>query len=181
MAAHYNIYCPHCSHRLSRGKTSLKTYGCPIQKCPECGKTYCDPYCFEQALRPYKPQSLFKLLFASFILASGAGVLFGGLTDTTAASDRLVWSITAVSFVAAWLVIFICLMKSRDRVEKKRLNDWQESDKRLRDGGYAALLKAAGFKVPSHYLPEDYQPTFPSIPPNVVRKKYYLFLTIHSH
>jgi len=171
MFTRYNSYCPHCNCTLERGRRTLKTSGCPIQECPECGKTYCDPYCFESALRPYKPYPLIKFLFAALYWAFLTACLVSLITVLVTRTTEFPWLVMGISLGAIWLIILIYYLMSRQRIEENHLREWQESDRRLHDGKYAALLKAVGFQVPSHYLPEDYQPVLPDVPPRVKTKK----------
>lgn len=173
MSTYYNSYCPHCEHTLNRNMGIATKYsGCPIKSCPQCGKTYCDPRYFEPALEPYKQHSIPRLFFGSLPLAFTVAVLVLAATYLITRSDDLTWTITAIGFVLSWLIIFLCSVKNRDSIEEKRLKEWQESEQRLCDPQYAALLKSARFDVPARYLPLEFSPDPESVPKKTKEKAY---------
>lgn len=174
MPYYYYSYCPYCDRRLTRGKTSLKTSGPPIKKCPECGKTYCDPNCFEPALTPYKPLSLPQLLRSSLAFGFLSALLAFAIATFFTESLGSVCTVAAIAFAAGFLFYFLFLLLRRNSIEERRLKQWQESDRRLRDPNYAARLKNAGFEVPSHYLSTVFRLDSEPVPPNPrVKRKFY--------
>lgn len=173
MSIYYNSYCPHCGHTLNRDMgISSKYSGSPIRSCPKCSKIYCDPRYFEPALEPYKRYSLLRQFFGALPLAFAITVFVLFLVYSITRSDHIAWILGAVSLGISWLLFFFYSIKKRRIIEEKRLKEWQESDQRLRDPNYAALLKSARFDVPSRYLPENFIPDPNSVPQKPKEKAY---------
>lgn len=173
MSIYYNSYCPHCDHVLNRDMgISSKYSGSPIKTCSNCGKTYCDPRYFEPALLPYERRSIFSLIFRAVPLSFVIAVLSLGVVHLIPRLTNLLWPVTVAVFCASWLLLSIRAISKRSTLEEKRLKEWQESDQRLSDPNYAALLKSAHFDVPARYLPADFIPNTDSVPMKAKEKSY---------
>lgn len=149
---YYTSKCPHCGEIIklhSRHKTSA---GCPVKICTHCGQSFVDPYCYEQAFKPYKRTSKLRYCLAALSYSAAIpGVLFILLANFT----KLDYSTVGIICGALWLVLFCILLpmllKKYDSIEAEFLQEWHESDLRLRDPEYVKRLVNAGFKVPVTY------------------------------
>lgn len=165
MAASMNFYfyCPYCKCPTG-STTSTFLYGSPLHVCPECGKTYINAHYTEPALKPYRPQSIPTLLLASLPYALGFAALTGLIATLPVKSFSAFLIAAGITFPVCWAVVFLYLLLSRKRYEKKRVAEWNASDQRLRRPEYASLLGTFGYNVPARYLPQDFKHEHESFP-----------------
>lgn len=163
MLSFYAFYCPYCKHHLS-STNHPNSYGTPLKLCPKCGKTYLDSYCTEHALKEYRPVTPLKRALSAGFLSLFPAALLGALVSGIAQSNSAFWLPFGIAFLAFWIFLFARAARNRERIEQRRLKEWQESDKRLRDPSYATILENFGYKVPSRYLPPNFTPDPDSLP-----------------
>lgn len=152
----YVLYCPHCSCKATSTNHPV-SYGDPRKHCPHCNKIYIDPYCTEPALRDYRPLTVWHQLKTSLptgIMLAALIAIAAELFTQNSQFACLVWGIGTPVF---WLLSFLLFLLTQRRHECFRLKTWQESDHRLRDPKYAAILARSGYQVPGRYLSSDFQ------------------------
>ena len=150
------LYCPYCN-RVLESTNHPVSYGNPLKQCPHCTKTYIDPYCSEPALREYKPLSIkhqFWTNISSGITLAGLIAIIVFLISKNNRLGCLIWGIGTPIF---WLLSFSYSLLTQKKREPRRLKTWQESDQRLRNSEYAAILANYGYSVPAQYLPPDFK------------------------
>lgn len=159
---HYTVKCPHCKYLLRATKTAS---GSPFGTCPRCGQPYIDRDCYEPALKPYKKQTTFQLLWASAWVAFlfGAGVIMVyyilvSLSSEMNFNNTIAAGLFASSFCAATIFIFKKFNESRNEDDARALEEWKASDARLQNKEYALSVAKLGFDVPDRYLQKDTLP-----------------------
>lgn len=159
-------YCPHCSQSI-RSSDPPDSH-IPLKTCSKCRKHYIDPSCSEPALRPYKPLPVWYHLLTSCHNGACLSLLATMLASIAVKDSSVRWLIFGVGIPVFSLLLFLRRMLSRKKIEKLRMQTWQESDQRLRKSRYAVALKLYGYLVPAQYLPSRYWEntdslTFPGI------------------
>lgn len=152
MAALY--HCPHCKEIIETPNPS--DLYIPLKTCSECGKHYIDHFCSEPALRPYKPLPVWYHLLTSCYNGVLLSILAVLLASIAVKNSSIRWLIFGVGIPVFFSLLFLRRMRSREKIEKLRLQRWQESDRRLRNPKYATTLKLCGYLVPAQYLPHRY-------------------------
>lgn len=159
---HYTVKCPHCKYLLRATKTAS---GSPFGTCPRCGQPYIDRDCYEPALKPYKKQTTFQLLWASALGAFlfGAGVMMVyyilvSLSSEMNFNNTIAGGLFVSSFCAATIFIYKKFNESRNEDDARALEEWKASDARLQNKEYALSVAKLGFDVPDRYLQKDTMP-----------------------
>lgn len=156
---HYTVKCPHCKYLLRATKTAS---GSPFGTCPRCEQPYIDRDCYEPALKPYKKQTTFQLLWISawgaFFFGVGVMMVYYILVSLSSEmnfNNAVAAGLFVSAFCAATIFIFKKFNESRNEDDARALEEWKASDARLQNKEYALSVAKLGFDVPDRYLQKD--------------------------
>ena len=121
-----------------------------------------DRDCYEPALKPYKKQTTFQLLWISawgaFFFGVGVMMVYYILVSLSSEinfNNTIAAGLFVSSFCAATIFIFKKFNESRNEDDARALEEWKASDARLQNKEYALSVAKLGFDVPDRYLPKD--------------------------
>lgn len=134
--------CPHCGYTQTSSyyhKSSKYSYGSPVTRCPKCGEIVVDRDIIEIAVDGVRKPDLMPV--------SPAGIFYGifGLVMFIASKGSFFFLLIGLFFPAIELSSY---EKRKEMIKKETA----ESEARLNNPVYAALLKKLGYNVPQKYL-----------------------------
>lgn len=150
----YVYKCRSCKKKLYRtDDLCIHKYISPIKKCPKCGELYADIRCREMALDGFPEENLryrgyiILSLFGVFVLYRGIK-LFGmytlGLPDNAQWFLPSVVTLVGLCIVVGGIAEIISISTGHKRKKYEKL--MEESEDRMSDAAYAALLNSLGYK-----------------------------------
>lgn len=156
----YEIRCKNCGKKLlTYSKGCSVQYKSPVKICRKCGTMYADPRCHEIALDGIPPDTFSVRSNAVFAII-GALILYRGIylfgKYQLGVPNKMQWMLPSVFVIwgaatAVWgiaeIILIVSGMKKRKFDALKR-----ESEERLNDKNYAAVLRNLGYEIPEKYL-----------------------------